>query len=206
MIKAAPLKIAILVSGDGSNLQAIIDGIESGNVNAELVCVVSNKANAYALKRADKHSIPTIVLENSRFANRVDYDTNLAEMLKNLDVQLVVLAGFMRLLSPAMIDAFPNAIMNIHPALLPSFPGLDPQQQALDYGVKVSGCTVHFVDCGTDTGPIIIQAAVPILNDDTAASLAIRIKEAEYKIYPKAINLFANKKLSINGRKVSIDE
>ncbi len=200
------MKIAILVSGDGSNLQAIIDAIESGNVNAELVCVVSNKANAYALKRADKHSIPTIVLENSRFANRVDYDTNLAEMLKNLDVQLVVLAGFMRLLSPAMIDAFPNAIMNIHPALLPSFPGLDPQQQALDYGVKVSGCTVHFVDCGTDTGPIIIQAAVPILNDDTAASLAIRIKEAEYKIYPKAINLFANKKLSINGRKVSIDE
>ena len=200
------MKIAILVSGDGSNLQAIIDAIESGNVNAELVCVVSNKANAYALKRADKHSIPTIVLENSRFANRVDYDTNLAEMLKNLDVQLVVLAGFMRLLSPAMIDAFPNAIMNIHPALLPSFPGLDPQQQALDYGVKVSGCTVHFVDCGTDTGPIIIQAAVPILNDDTAASLAIRIKEAEYKIYPKAINLFANKKLSINGRKVSINE
>ena len=200
------MKIAILVSGDGSNLQAIIDAIESGNVNAELVCVVSNKANAYALKRADKHSIPTIVLGNSRFANRVDYDTNLAEMLKNLDVQLVVLAGFMRLLSPAMIDAFPNAIMNIHPALLPSFPGLDPQQQALDYGVKVSGCTVHFVDCGTDTGPIIIQAAVPILNDDTAASLAIRIKEAEYKIYPKAINLFANKKLSINGRKVSIDE
>ena len=200
------MKIAILVSGDGSTLQAIIDAIESGNVNAELVCVVSNKANAYALKRADKHSIPTIVLENSRFANRVDYDTNLAEMLKNLDVQLVVLAGFMRLLSPAMIDAFPNAIMNIHRALLPSFPGLDPQQQALDYGVKVSGCTVHFVDCGTDTGPIIIQAAVPILNDDTAASLAIRIKEAEYKIYPKAINLFANKKLSINGRKVSIDE
>lgn len=200
------MKIAILVSGDGSNLQAIIDGIESGNVNAELVCVVSNKANAYALKRADKHNIPTIVLENSRFANRVDYDTNLAEILKNLGVQLVVLAGFMRLLSPAMIDAFPNAIMNIHPALLPSFPGLDPQQQALDYGVKVSGCTVHFVDCGTDTGPIIIQAAVPILNDDTAASLAIRIKEAEYKIYPKAINLFANKKLSINGRKVSIDE
>ena len=157
-----PCVLAVLVSGNGSNLQVIIDRIESGELNARIACVISNNPDAYALIRAKTHAIPAIVHENSKFTSRREYDAALVNILQGYGVELVVLAGFMRILSDVMVNAFPNAIMNIHPALLPSFPGLHAQQQALDYGVKFSGCTVHFVDCGTDTGPIILQAVVPV--------------------------------------------
>jgi len=173
---AAPVSIAVLVSGNGSNFQAIVDAIESGRIkNARIACLISNKADAFALERAKKHAITTFVLDHKAYANRQAYDSALVELLQQQGVQLVILAGFMRLLSPVMIDAFPNAIMNIHPALLPSFPGLDAQQQAFDYGARYTGCTVHFVDKGTDTGPIILQAVVPILDGDTIDTLTQRI-------------------------------
>ena len=154
----SPVTIAVLVSGNGSNFQAIVDAIEAGRIsNARIACLISNKADAYALERASKHNITSIVLDHKAYPNRQAYDTALVELLRQHGVQLVILAGFMRLLSPTMIDAFPNAIMNIHPALLPAFPGLDAQQQAFEYGVRYTGCTVRFVDSGTDTGPIILQ-------------------------------------------------
>lgn len=204
MAAAQQLTLAVLVSGNGSNLQAIIDRIEAGEIHARIACVVSNTADAFALKRAERHGITTVVHANGRFATRREYDTTLVEILHSHGVDLVVLAGFMRILSPVVIDAFPNAIINIHPALLPAFPGLHAQKQALDYGVRFSGCTVHFVDNGTDTGPIILQAVVPIMQDDSEESLSRRILQEEHRIYPEAIRLFAEGKLSFHGRQVRI--
>jgi phosphoribosylglycinamide formyltransferase-1 len=204
MTAARPLTLAVLVSGNGSNLQAIIDYIEAGEIYARIACVVSNSSNAFALKRAERHGIPTIILANGRFATRHEYDTALVETLRSNGVDLVVLAGFMRILSGVMIDAFPNAIINIHPALLPAFPGLHAQRQALDYGARFSGCTVHFVDHGTDTGPIILQAVVPVMQDDSEESLSRRILQEEHRIFPEAIRLFAEGKLSFHGRRVRI--
>jgi phosphoribosylglycinamide formyltransferase-1 len=196
------LKIGVLASGNGTNLQAIIDGRERGELSAEVVCVITNKANAFALERAKNHGIPAIHLNHKDFTGREAYDAATVEVLKTYGVELVVLAGYMRIITRVLLNAFPMAVMNIHPALLPSFPGLDAQKQALDHGAKLTGCTVHFVDEGTDTGPIIIQAAVPILADDTVETLSQRIHIQEHRIYPQAIQLFATGRLTVSGRRV----
>ena len=201
-----PIKLAVLVSGNGSNFQAIIDAIEAGRIpNTFVTCLISNKSEAFALERARKHNVKTIVLDHKAYPNRQAYDTALVELLRQHEVDLVILAGFMRLLSPIMIDAFPNAIMNIHPALLPAFPGLDAQQQAFDYGVRYTGCTVHFVDKGTDTGPIILQSVVPVLGSDTIESLTQRIHGEEHRTYVEAVRLFCAGRLKVEGRKVTIN-
>ncbi|QSV45246.1 phosphoribosylglycinamide formyltransferase [Geobacter benzoatilyticus] len=199
------LKIGVLVSGNGSNLQAIIDRIEDGTLQAKVVCVISNKADAFALERAKRHGIPTHILDHRAHASREAYDVALVDLLRSHGVRLVVLAGFMRIVTRVILEAFPNAVMNIHPALLPAFPGLHAQKQALTYGVKVSGCTVHLVDEGTDTGPIIMQATVPVHDDDSEDSLSARIQKEEHRAYPEAIRLFAERRLTINGRKVIIE-
>ncbi|NVN89534.1 MAG: phosphoribosylglycinamide formyltransferase [Desulfuromonadales bacterium] len=200
-----PFKLAVLVSGNGSNLQAIIDYVEAGEIHASIACVISNIPDAYALTRAAKHGIPAIIHEGCRFTNRREYDRSLVEILKSHEVELVVLAGFMRILTEVMIDAFQQRIINIHPALLPAFPGLNAQQQALDYGVRFSGCTVHFVDHGTDTGPIILQAVVPVMQDDTVDQLSQRILKEEHKLFPQAIKLLVDHKISLHGRRVLLE-
>lgn len=199
-----PCRLGVLVSGSGTNLQVIIDHIESGKICAEVACVISNKPDAYALTRATKHGIPVVVHENTGFKDRRLYDATTVKILRDHKVDLVVLAGFMRILTDVMVSAFPDAIMNIHPALLPSFPGLHAQQQALDYGVRHSGCTVHFVDCGTDTGPIILQTVVPVEQGDTEETLSARIQKAEHQTFPEAIKLFADGRIRVVGRKVLI--
>ncbi|MCE5211746.1 MAG: phosphoribosylglycinamide formyltransferase [Deltaproteobacteria bacterium] len=198
------LKLGVLISGNGSNLQSIIDHIEKGSLQAVIKIIISNNPDAYGLSRAKKHGIPFVVLKNGNFKNKEDFDAELVRILKDNGVELVILAGFMRIISPDFIKAFSGKIMNIHPALLPSFPGLHGQRQAVEYGVKFSGCTVHFVNEGVDTGPIIIQSAVPVLDDDTEDTLAARILKEEHRIYPQAIQLFADGKLEIKGRKVRI--
>ena len=203
-MRGEALRIGVLVSGSGSNLQSIIDNIEAGKLRAVLACVISNNANAFALQRARRHDIPALHLDHRIFSGREAYDAALVDTLGEYNVDLVVLAGFMRIITPVLIDAFPHAIMNIHPALLPSFPGLHAQRQALDYGVKFSGCTVHFVDAGTDTGPVIIQAAVPVLEGDTEETLSARIQTEEHRIYPQAIKLYAEGRLQVEGRRVNI--
>lgn len=204
MAGKAPCRLGVLVSGGGTNLQAIIDSIEAGRLNAQICCVISNNADAYAAVRARNKGIPVVIHENSGFSDRRKYDAATVDILRSHAVELVVLAGFMRILSDVMVDAFPGAIINIHPALLPAFPGLHAQQQALDYGVRYSGCTVHFVDCGTDTGPIIMQSVVPVEQDDTEASLSARIQIAEHQTLPAAISLYAEGRLKIEGRHVRI--
>lgn len=199
-----PINLAVLVSGNGSNLQAIIDQIEADKINARIVCVISNNPDAFAITRATRHHIPVIVHENRGFANRREYDAALVKILQSHEVKLIILAGFMRILSEVMVSAFPNAIINIHPALLPAFPGLHAQQQAIDYGVRFSGCTVHFVDCGTDTGPIILQSIVPVDQDDTEATLSARIQKEEHRTFPEAIKLFSEGKIKVEGRHVRI--
>ncbi len=199
-----PLKIGVLVSGNGSNLQSIIDHIENGKLDARVACVVSNNAEAYALERARKHGIPALYIDHRQFPTRESFDAALVDTLLEHRVRLVALAGFNRIISPVLLDAFPLAVMNIHPALLPAFPGSKAQRQAVRYGVKISGCTVHFVDTGTDSGPVIIQAAVPVYETDTEESLSKRILAEEHKIYPRAIQLFAEARLFLEGRKVII--
>jgi phosphoribosylglycinamide formyltransferase-1 len=199
------LKLGILISGNGSNLQSIIDHIEKGSLKAIIKIVISNNPDAYGLTRAKKHGIPIVVLKNGDFKNKEDFDLELINILKNNSVDLVILAGFMRIITSTILNAFPQKIMNIHPALLPSFPGIHGQKQALEYGVKLSGCTVHFVDEGVDTGPIIIQSAVQVFDDDTEETLAARILKEEHRIYPQAIQLFAEGKIEIKGRKVRIN-
>ncbi len=197
-------RLGVLISGSGTNLQAIIDRSAAGELNAEVACVISNKADAFGLQRARNHGIPAIHLDYREFAGRAEYDAALAELLNRHKVDLVILAGFMRIVTPVLLAAFPNRVMNIHPALLPAFPGLDAQKQTLEYGAKVSGCTVHFVDAGTDTGPIILQATVPVLEDDTPEILGERIHGEEHKLYPAAIKLFSEGRLTVIGRKVKI--
>jgi len=196
------IKLAVLVSGRGSNLQAIIDNIEKGALSAEIAVVISDQADAYALERARKHKIPAVHIDAKKHKTRDAYDAALVGELKKRTVDLVCLAGFMRIVTPVLIKAFPNRILNIHPSLLPAFPGLHVQKKALNHGVKFSGCTVHFVDEGVDTGPIIIQAVVPVLDNDTENSLSERILKQEHKIYSRAIQLFAEGRLTIEGRHV----
>jgi phosphoribosylglycinamide formyltransferase-1 len=198
------LPIGVLISGSGTNLQAIIDAIEAGKLDAKIEVVVSNKANAFGIERARRHGIPTEVLDHRSFSSREAYDEAVVAILRQQRVALVVLAGFMRLLSPGFIRAFANRIMNIHPALLPAFPGLNVQQRAVEHGVRFSGCTVHFVNEECDEGPIIIQAVVPVLPDDTGETLAARILEQEHRIYPRAIQLYAAGRLQIVGRRVVV--
>jgi len=198
------LRIGALASGRGSNFQSIIDEIESQRLKAQIVLLITDNPSAFAIERAKKHSIEYLVMMPKGYKSRDDYFATIAEELKKRDVGLIVLAGFMRIVGKPLIDAFPYRIMNIHPALLPVFPGLHGQRQALQYGVKISGCTVHFVDEGMDTGPIIIQAAVPVFQDDTEETLSERILFYEHKIYPEAIRLFSEGRLEVQGRTVKI--
>jgi len=200
------LKIGVLVSGRGSNLQAIIDSMEKGSLRgkAEISVVISNVPGVQALERAKKHKIKAVVVNSKDFDDSSSYEKQVIKTLEENSVGLVCLAGYMKLLSPELVKHFKGHILNIHPALLPAFPGLHVQKKALEYGVKFSGCTVHFVDEGCDTGPIIIQAAVPVLDDDTEETLSARILEQEHRIYPEAIRLFAEGKLKIEGRRVKV--
>jgi phosphoribosylglycinamide formyltransferase-1 len=208
--RATPLRIAVLASGRGSNLQAIIDGIEAGQVPAQLVAVISNKQDAVALERARKHGVQDIFIDPKPFAGRPDsreaYDRALLDVLEKLDVELVLLAGYMKIVTAVLVNAFTNRMMNIHPSLLPSFPGLDVQRKAIEWGCKLAGCTVHFVTEGVDEGPIIVQAAVPVFDRDTPEILAARILEQEHKIYPRAVQLFAEGRLKVEGRRVLIED
>ena len=202
---ARQVSIGVLISGGGTNLQSIIDAIEAKRLDARIQFVLSNKADAYGLVRAKNHGIPTEVLDHKSFPSREAYDQAVVELLQARGVDLVVLAGFMRLLSPVFIKAFSNRIMNIHPALLPAFAGLNVQKKALEHGVRFAGCTVHFVNEECDEGPIIIQAVVPVFADDTEEALAARILRQEHKIYPRAIQLYAEGRLRVVGRRVFID-
>jgi phosphoribosylglycinamide formyltransferase-1 len=198
------LSLGVLVSGSGSNLQSIIDSIESGILHASIEIVISNNPDAFALERAKKHHLESIVIDHTEFTTREDFDQRMIDVLTSHSVDLVIMAGFMRILSTLFLRSFPMRIINIHPALLPSFQGLHAQRQAFDYGVKFSGCTVHFADEGVDTGPIIIQSVVPVYDDDTEESLQKRILKEEHRIYPQAIQLIAEGKVEIAGRKVKI--
>jgi len=199
------MKTAVLASGSGTNLQALIDAGKAGALApAELVVVGVNIAGCGALDRAHKAGIDTFVLSHKAYASREDFDRALAAELRGRDVELVVLAGFMRVLTGAFLDVFPLRVLNIHPALLPAFPGIHAQKQAFDYGVKVAGCTVHFVDKGTDTGPIIAQAAVPVLPGDDEDSLGKRILGEEHRLLPAVVRAVAAGHVSVEGRRVQV--
>ena len=202
---AKPVSIAVLVSGGGTNLQAIIDAIEAKKLDAKIEVVLSNRADAYGLARARNHGLSTEILDHKNYPSREAYDQAVVDLLRGRGVELVVLAGFMRLLSPVFVKAYSNRIMNIHPGLLPSFPGLHVQKKAVDHGVRFAGCTVHFVNEECDEGPIIIQAAVPVLPDDSEETLSARILTQEHRIYPRAIQLYAEGRLHVVGRRVMVD-
>jgi phosphoribosylglycinamide formyltransferase-1 len=200
----AMVKIGVLASGRGSNFQAIIDSSTSGRIKSSVVMLIVDNPSAYALKRAEKHNIPSLYINPKDFGSKDAFYRKISDELKARGVGLVVLAGFMRIVGKPLLDAFPMKVMNIHPALLPSFPGLHGQKQAVDYGARISGCTVHFVDEGVDTGPIIIQAAVPVHQDDTEETLSARILEHEHRIFPEAIRLFEEGRLEVTGRWVKV--
>lgn len=193
----ATLQLGILVSGTGSNLQAILDATAAGQLDARVRVVISNKPEALALSRAERAGVPCAVLPHKAFPDRRSFDLALVETLRCHGVELVVLAGFMRVLSADFLDAFPRRVLNIHPALLPSFPGVDAQGQALEHGVRITGCTVHFVDSGTDTGPIVAQTAVPVLHDDTRDSLAARILVQEHRTLVRALQWIAEGRVEV---------
>jgi phosphoribosylglycinamide formyltransferase 1 len=202
------VRLGVLASGRGSNLQAIIDAIESGTVQARVAVVISNKKDAQALERARAHGVPDVYLDPTRYAGMNDkreaYDRGVLDILRKHEVDLVLLAGYMKIVTPVLIDAYRNHMMNIHPSLLPSFPGLEAQKQALEWGAKVSGCTVHFVTEGVDEGPIILQATVPVLEGDSPETLASRILVEEHVMYPRAVQLYADGRLIVEGRRVRI--
>ena len=197
-------KIGILASGRGSNLQSIMDKIAEGLLPLEIAVVISDKADAFALERAEKAGIPHFAVIRKECADKKEFETKIDEILRAHGVELVVLAGFMRILGGDFIAGWRYKIINIHPALLPSFTGLDAQGQAIRYGAKVSGCTVHFVDEGMDTGPIILQKVVQVADDDTEETLAARILEQEHKALPEALSVWAAGRLAVQGRKVTI--
>ena len=196
-------KLAVLVSGQGTNLQALIDQIEHGSLAAEIAIVMSNVKEAFALERANNHGIKTVFLDPKFFAGKKEFDGALIDRLQAEAVDLICLAGFMRILGKAFINNFSGKIINIHPSLLPAFPGLHPQRQALEHGVKFSGCTVHFVDEGVDSGPIILQSVVPLYDSDDEETLSRRILEQEHLIYPRAVQLMAENRLNVSSRKVT---
>jgi len=191
----------VLISGRGSNLQALIDAIAEGSLDAEIAIVISNKADAAGLDRARAAGIETLVLEHRSFASRDDYDAAIAAELRSRGVSLVCLAGFMRLVGPRLLDEYPQRILNIHPSLLPAFPGVDAQRQALDHGIKVTGATVHIVTGELDGGPIVVQAAVPVRDDDTVELLSARILIEEHHLYPEAVRIMLNGGWRLDGRR-----
>ena len=195
------MRLAVLASGYGSNLQAILDAIKRKEINGEVQVVISDVKDAYALERARKNEIEHFYINPGDYNDREAFDKAIAALLLEREIELVILAGYMRLLSPFFIETFRGKIMNIHPSLLPAFPGLNGVKKALSYGVKVSGCTVHFVDEGLDTGPIILQESVPVYDWDTEDSLHERIHQIEHRLYPRAIQLFIEKKLRLEGRR-----
>ena len=196
-------KLAVLVSGRGSNLQAIIDSIDREELDAHLSIVISNTKDTMAVKRAEKHGIKTIFIDPSTYINSKEYDKALVLKLKEFSIDLICLAGYMRILGEEVIQTFEKKIINIHPSLLPAFSGLNAQKQAINYGVKFSGCTVHFVDSGVDSGPIILQTVVPVYDNDDEKSLSKRILEQEHYLYPKAIKMIQENKIRLNGRTVT---
>jgi phosphoribosylglycinamide formyltransferase-1 len=204
MAENPTVKLGVLISGTGSNLQAIIDAILRGDLKAEIRLVISNRPDAQGLERARRHGIETAVIEHRKFTSREDFDRALLAALRDRSVELIALAGFMRLFSDVMLDAFPGRIMNIHNSLLPSFPGIHGPKDAIEYGVKIAGCTVFFVTPGVDVGPVIVQAAVPVLAGDDEQRLAARILQQEHRIFPHAISLFQQGRLEIEGRRVII--
>jgi len=204
MAENPTVKLGVLISGAGTNLQAIIDAILHGDLKAEIRLVISNQADAQGHERARRHGIETMVIDHRKFASREDFDRAILAALLDRSVELVALAGFMRLFSPVMLEAFPGRIMNIHNSLLPSFPGIHGPKDAIEYGVKIAGCTVFFVTAGVDVGPVIVQAAVPVLHGDDEQRLAARILLQEHRIFPHAIALFQQGRLEIQGRRVII--
>jgi phosphoribosylglycinamide formyltransferase-1 len=199
-------RIVVLVSGRGTNLQALIDAVASGKIPGRITLVISDNPDAYALRRAQKAGIPTVTLDYASFPGKKAYEEALLAALERENPDLICLAGYMRIVGRAIVSRYRYRILNIHPSLLPAFPGLEAQKQAVEYGVKVSGCTVHFVDEGMDTGPIVLQAACPVFDDDTPETLAERILEYEHEIYPRAVRLFLEGKLRIEGRKVLVQK
>jgi phosphoribosylglycinamide formyltransferase-1 len=202
---AMTLNIAVLISGRGSNLQSIIDNVENGYIpNACVSVVISDKKDAYGLERAINYGINAVFIDPAAYQSKENFENALLDVLARFSTDVLLLAGFMRILGSDVINAYSNRIMNIHPALLPSFKGLHAQKQALDYGVKITGCTVHFVDEGMDSGPIILQKSVPVLDSDTEESLSERILAQEHIIFPEAVKLFAEGRLYVKGRRVHI--
>ena len=197
-------RIAVFLSGRGSNFKAIHDAILSGTINGDIVLVFSNKKEALGLSMAQERNLETLYLNPREFDSREAYDQTIIDAAKQKEVDLICLAGYMKILTPLFCNAFKNRIMNIHPALLPSFPGLHVQQKAIDWGVRYSGATVHFVTADVDMGPIILQAVVPVLQDDTEETLSERILKEEHKIYPEAVQLFFEGRLEVKGRRVTI--
>jgi phosphoribosylglycinamide formyltransferase 1 len=206
MSERAPLRIGVLASGRGSNFEAIARSVESGSIPAVLVALVTDRSGARATEIARAHGIEAVVLDARDYPGREAHEKAVIAALDERSVGLVCLAGYMRLLSGAFVKHFEGRLLNIHPSLLPAFPGLHVQRQALEHGVKIAGATVHFVDEGVDTGPIVRQAAVPVCEDDTEDTLADRILAEEHRIYPEAIRLFAEGRLRIEGRRVRIEE
>lgn len=198
--------LGVLASGRGSDLQSIIDAIENGQLKTKIGVVISDKPNAMALERANKAGIPAVCVDRKQYSDKESFERELIKQLHKYNVGLVVLAGFMRILSPLFVREFKNSILNIHPSLLPSFKGAHAHRDVLAYGAKVSGCTIHFVDEGMDSGPIIMQKAVPVLDDDTEDTLAARVLVEEHILYPKVIELYLAGKIHVNGRHVSIDD
>jgi phosphoribosylglycinamide formyltransferase-1 len=197
-------RLAVLISGRGSNLQSIIDAIRSGSLDAEIAVVVSNRPDAAGLLRAREAGIEAISISPRGYKSRDDYDRAIVELLRARNVGLVCLAGFMRLVGAPLLEAFPNRILNIHPSLLPAFPGLDAQRQALEHGVRVTGATVHLVNRDLDAGPIVLQAPVPVLEDDTVDSLSARVLVEEHRLYPEAIRLVLEGNWQIDGRRLVV--
>ncbi len=204
-MSAAALALGVLASGRGSNLQAILDAVAAGRLAASVRVVVSDVADAHALERARRAGLPAVFVDPRGPGGKAGFEGRVVEVLRAHGAACVALAGYMRVCGPALLAAFPQRIVNIHPSLLPAFPGLHVQRAALEHGARFSGCTVHFVDAGVDTGPIIIQAAVPVLDGDTEESLAARILRQEHQVFPRALQLLAEGRLRVNGRRVLVD-
>lgn len=204
--RESTLRLGVLASGRGSNLQSILEAIERGELSARVAVVVSNKKEAQALERAARYQVPALFLDPAHYQSREEYDAAILQRLKEYDVELVVLAGYMRLVTPTLIQPYRDRIINTHPSLLPAFPGMRAHRQALEYGVRVSGCTLHFVDEEMDHGPIIAQASVPVFEGDTEDQLSERILVEEHRLLPQVLQLYAEGKLKVEGRKVLIHE
>ncbi len=195
------IKLGVLISGSGTNLQAIFDSIEKKTLDAEVAVVISNKAEAVGLERAKKAAVPTHFVDHKKFADRASFDSAVVDVLRDHKVDWVVLAGFMRIVTPMLLDSFPNRVVNIHPSLLPAFPGAHAHRDAIAYGVKISGCTVHLVDAGTDTGPILAQAVVPVSEGDDEASLAQKVLYVEHQLLPRVLQQAAEGRISVEPGK-----